>query len=261
MRPTHDDLLDALELGSLVIPGVPGHTEMLDVPGLVARTARLASPFINLAACARLEAADAAAALDRLVAIYAERRLPLGFMLGPRSRPADLAARLEARGFTLLTGADGFVLEDLAYPIDAPDDVAIREIRAGDDTSSVDLAKALSFDMPVAVARGIDEMLLACGPDRARLYVAEIGGEPAAFGQSLYARDARIVLLGGGGVVPRFRGRGLFRALVRHRLRDALADGMRAATIQSWHGTSAPLMPRMGFRKVCDLALYQRLPG
>ncbi len=255
--PTDTQLLEALELGSLVLPTDGVLAETLDLPGVVARRSAIASPFVNLAACARLDA-SCDALLDRLVAAYDERGLPAGFLLGPRSTPSDLRARLEARGFSLLTTAGGYVLDDLAHPIPAPDGLALREIGPDDTRGELDRAKAESFDMPLAVARGIDDLLFASPRGRIRAYVAEIEGETAAFAQSFYDLGRRVVVLGGGGVIPRFRGRGAFRALVARRHADALADGMLAAVIQAWSGSSAPIVAKLGFRRVADLMLLQR---
>jgi len=60
----------------------------------------------------------------------------------------------------------------------------------------------------------------------------------------------------GGVVLPAYRGRGLYRALVAARLGHALARGLELATSQAQAATSAPLLEHFGFRAVCELALY-----
>lgn len=254
-----DHLLDAIELGSLVLPADGRHAELLDLEGLVARRAPIPSPFVNLAACARL-GADCDDVLDRLLAAYDAKGLPIGFLLGPRSAPSDLRARLEARGFTLMTTAEGYALEDLARDIPVPKDVTVREITGRDPRAAFDRAKADSFDMPLEVAVGIDDLLFSSAAGAARFYVAEVDGETAGFAQSFLDRARGVVVLGGGGVIPRFRGRGVFRALLARRHADALTDGLSASVIQAWSGSSSPTIRKLGFAHLADLVLLQRAP-
>jgi GNAT superfamily N-acetyltransferase len=60
----------------------------------------------------------------------------------------------------------------------------------------------------------------------------------------------------GGVVLPRFRGRGLYRALVRARLSDARTHGIALATSHAREATSAPILERLGFATICRFARY-----
>jgi GNAT superfamily N-acetyltransferase len=57
-------------------------------------------------------------------------------------------------------------------------------------------------------------------------------------------------------VLPRFRGRGLYRALVGARLADARARGIALATAHAREETSAPLLEKMGFETVCRFPVF-----
>jgi GNAT superfamily N-acetyltransferase len=75
-----------------------------------------------------------------------------------------------------------------------------------------------------------------------------VDGEPAgAAGMSLYPPAAAI--LQGGAVRPKFRGRGIYRALVAARQEIARQDNVDGLTV--WGGDmSAPILEGLGFHKV-----------
>lgn len=60
----------------------------------------------------------------------------------------------------------------------------------------------------------------------------------------------------GGVVLPSYRGRGLYRALVHARLAHARARGIAIATSHAREATSAPILEAIGFETVCRFPLY-----
>ena len=60
----------------------------------------------------------------------------------------------------------------------------------------------------------------------------------------------------GGNVLPRYRGRGLYRALVDHRIERIRAMGIRLATTQARESTSAPILEALGFETVYRSRMY-----
>ena len=52
--------------------------------------------------------------------------------------------------------------------------------------------------------------------------------------------------LWGGGTLPAYRGRGLYRGLVAHRAAEALRGGYRFLTIDARDATSRPILERLG---------------
>lgn len=70
----------------------------------------------------------------------------------------------------------------------------------------------------------------------------------------------RSIYMMGGVVLPAFRGRGLYRALVDARLALARQRGIELATSLAKSDTSAPILERMGFETYCDLDAYSFVP-
>lgn len=255
MTVTRDHLLDALELGSLALPLSSGKTWRLDVPGVVARASTLSSPLINLVAMARLAPADADASIARIADHFRAAGQVFGWMVGPRSTPADLGERLEAAGLVVFKECLALAQTNLGIDIPVAPDVVVR--RAGpDDIETFDALKAASFDLPLATARWIDELIFGPVATNVRAHIATIDGRPAGFGQMFLLPEQRIAILGGAGTHPDFRHRGVFRTLLAHRLADARAEGMQAAAIQSYEDTSAPICRRLGFVELGRLRHY-----
>jgi GNAT superfamily N-acetyltransferase len=97
--------------------------------------------------------------------------------------------------------------------------------------------------------------LIAALPEaRQQMFLARWDGEPAAVAS--YVACPRSAYLLGGVVLPRFRGRGLYRALVQARLADARARGIGLATSHAREATSAPILERLGFATICQFPRY-----
>ena len=72
-----------------------------------------------------------------------------------------------------------------------------------------------------------------------------------------YALAGTTVVQMGGVVLPAFRKRGVYRALVAARLADAAARGATLATCQARTETSASLLAKLGFEVVCRYPIFR----
>ena len=90
-----------------------------------------------------------------------------------------------------------------------------------------------------------------------RLYVAAVGGAPAAFG-ALFVSGG-VGSLGGAATAPRFRGRGCQSALIRRRIADAASGGCDLIAAQATPGSSSQRnMERAGLRVAYTKAVWSR---
>ena len=107
------------------------------------------------------------------------------------------------------------------------------------------------FDLPAARRRSRESLAGSWEVQRAgdvwALYATWIDGRIAAAGSSYFS--PRGVLMSGGSTAPWARGRGAYRALVRARWDDAVAQGTPALTVQAG-AMSAPVLQRLGFETV-----------
>ena len=89
-----------------------------------------------------------------------------------------------------------------------------------------------------------------------RAYLGRIDGEPAATG---FTMDTGIVVsLGNGSVRAKFRGRGIQRALIAHRINEAWRRGYRVFFGETETPASARNMETLGWRKHYDEVDWER---
>ena len=93
---------------------------------------------------------------------------------------------------------------------------------------------------------------------RFHFFLARVAGEAA--GTAGYITRSKSVYLVGGNVLERFRGRGLYRALLDVRLSRAAAAGFALATTQAREATSAPILETLGFETLYRAKIYKWSP-
>ena len=86
-------------------------------------------------------------------------------------------------------------------------------------------------------------------------WLAWVDGEPVAFG--LAEPTPAGLYLAGGATLPQARGRGCYRALVRARWDEAVRLGTPGLAVQAQHGTSAPILSKLGFTQVASVNTLQ----
>ena len=84
-------------------------------------------------------------------------------------------------------------------------------------------------------------------PERMSVYVAVVDGQPVSTGWIRFHPGRAFADLWGGATLPGYRGRGIYRALVAARARDAQARGARFLTVDAGP-MSRPILARLGFQ-------------
>ncbi|MEW2136073.1 GNAT family N-acetyltransferase [Streptomyces sp. NPDC005409] len=164
-------------------------------------------------------------------------------------RPADLGERLRAAGFvpepaeTLLVAPAA----DLAgLPVEPPEGITLRTVT---DEAGVDLmmevhAAAFGTERP-----RIREHLLSAlrdEPETIAAVLAMAGDTPVSAARMEMRPGASFAGLWGGGTVPQWRGRGIYRLLVAHRARIAAERGVPYLQVDA-SDDSRPILERLGF--------------
>ena len=175
-------------------------------------------------------------------------RTTLRWWVDERTRPVDTEAQLSALGLRQVER-----LEVLALPVAAelpvPDGVTVVQATGRPDVELASRIQAEVFGMSPATEAQLEDLnrsVTAPEPERlVRSYVAYIDGEPAASCGSTVDDDA--LRLWDGSVLPAYRGRGAYRALVARRIGDARVTTARFALVKAVDTTSAPILKRLGF--------------
>jgi hypothetical protein len=174
--------------------------------------------------------------------------------LSEHSTPADIEGRLLGRGLFVVEGdylIDGLLLTSPPPP--PPSAIDVHVVRSVEEYVAVIGAQDDAFGAPAAERRDVDELIgdyeLERHSDVVALFGAWVDGRVAGGGRAMFS--PRGVFMAGGSTAPWARGRGVYRALVRARWDAAVERGTPALAVQA--GTmSAPILPRLGFEKVCS---------
>lgn len=179
--------------------------------------------------------------------------------LGPACRPTGAAELLAARGFIAATQAPfepQFAAMVLTRPPESPPSAGIeaRLVRDYDEyETAVRVGLTAAGESVEDVARFV-ELAPAYWqlPDGAarHTHIAFADGDVAGLG--FVAPGPRVMLLGGGAVLPWFRGRGVYRALVTSRWLAAVAAGKPGLAVHAG-AMSRPILERCGFQEICRL--------
>lgn len=219
-------------------------------------TPSFAKGGFNSVDLAVLDPADADAVIAATIAEYDALGIRFRWTVGPDSAPHDLGARLQRHGLkptaVALMAADLADLSDLMLPTS---DVDVEPLTLANLATYADtVAAGWSADPTPLIA--YERARLHTGDTRHPAYLARIAGTPvAAANTALFTRSAYLM---GAVVLPPYRGRGVYRALIAARLRDIAAAGLRLVTTQALASTSAPILARLGFRTVAAVTSYAR---
>ncbi len=189
------------------------------------------------------------ALVDEVRRLFAVRGLPCMWILDPGAEPADLPDRLTERGIVRSGLADVMVLPSSAAV--EPGDTAVEVVDALSDEAAfwdAEAVQAAAFDDGGPFPGQHERYEEACADPSRRLFLALIDGVPAGAGWATIRDEG--VLINGGAVDPRFRGRGVYRALVAARHRLAREVGAAGLGVQARPDTSAPILTWFGFRTV-----------
>jgi GNAT superfamily N-acetyltransferase len=200
--------------------------------------------------------------IARQVRIFAERGESFEWKLHGHDRPADLPERLRAVGFvpedmeTVLIAPvsaiaieesvpDGVVVHELSEPLDLGRIAQLHQAIWGEDSGWIE---------SLAEERAAD-------PDGLRIFIAEAGDVVVRAGWVRFPSGTEFATLWGGGTLPAWRGRGIYRALVAHRARLAAERGCRYLEVDA-SDESRPILERLGFVAFSrsSSALPPRLP-
>jgi GNAT superfamily N-acetyltransferase len=223
--------------------------------GLRGHRSSIPKPLTNLVGAAAPNVTLPDASIDAVFDEFSRRNLPFSWLLGPHS-PRGMGQRLERRGLNSFQRLSGLASCELGPTRPNSTNARIREARFDEQQSFADVLLA-TFELEPEVVTFFQQTYWFGSTLRARNYLAFLDGqrEPVAVASSVYDPHAPIVILAIAAVRANFRGRGLYRALVEHRLADAKADGCVAAVVQALPMSSARICCRLGFREVCTQEL------
>ncbi|MEU4238474.1 GNAT family N-acetyltransferase [Actinoplanes sp. NPDC026619] len=205
------------------------------------------------------------AGLDRLIArqrdFFQARGQGVEWKVRAHDRPADLPERLESAGFvpeepsTVLLG---FAAEAAAEPV-LPDGVVLRQVSEAEDLRRIADHQTEVWGYDCSWVAGDLTARVAADPGQITILVAEAGDRLVCTAFTVYNPGTEFVALLGGTTLPQWRGRGLYRAMISARAREAAARGFRLLHVDA-SPDSAPILRRCGFHEITTSTHYRWTP-
>jgi hypothetical protein len=182
---------------------------------------------------------------------------PFEWKLYAHDRPADLGARLAKAGLVPEEPEALMVAEIAGLPTEPVLPEGVRIERVGDlaGVEQMIAAHRAAFDEP---SPRLDEYLrrqVTENPDGLTALVVLAGDEPVCAARMEFHEGTPFASLWGGGTVPGWRGRGVYRATVAYRAALAAERGYRYLQVDA-SDDSRPILARLGFQALSVTTPY-----
>lgn len=206
------------------------------------------------------EALDAAIALHR--DHFAARGEAMEWKTRAHDRPADLPDRLLAAGFvpeepeTVVIG----LAAEMADAGSAPDGIRIRRTDDPRDLVRIAAMESAVWGEDWSWLAEDLEREVAHDDEHFRVFVAEADGEIVSAAWLATKPGTGFGGLWGGSTLARYRHRGIYRALVAARAREALDRGVEYLQVDA-SADSRPILERLGFIPVTTTTPYVWRPS
>jgi hypothetical protein len=210
----------------------------------------------------QLSADSADAAIEAQREYFAARGTPVEWKYYDYDQPADLPGRLVTAGFEPEEEELMLIAETAAISkeIVLPPGVRLVPVTGQAGLAAMNAVHDLAFDepSPELAERLADQLREA--PESLELVVAMAGDEPVSAARIEFVAGTDFAGLWGGGTVPAWRSKGIFRALVAYRAGLAAVRGYRYLQVDAMP-TSRPILQRLGFQAVASTTPYVFTPA
>jgi GNAT superfamily N-acetyltransferase len=194
---------------------------------------------------------------------FTNRGTPVEWKYYDYDQPADLPARLVAAGFqpedeeTMLVAETAAIDSAIVLP------PGVRLVPVTDEAGLAALMAVHDLAFTEHPSPELGRRLLTQfrdTPELLHMVVAMAGDEPVSEARMEFVPGTDFAGLWGGGTVPAWRGKGIFRALVAYRAGLAAEAGYRYLQVDALP-TSRPILQRLGFQEVARTTPYVFTPA
>jgi hypothetical protein len=212
--------------------------------------------FLNAVFRTSIDSEDAEAIISTHYMEFKDQKISFRWYSFPHSKPAALDSILQKLAPSSITEMQALYIEARNYPTEMPPNTTVEElcaenldeyINASNEGWSLSGAQAekLKADVERDFKVGMSY----------RAFLARHKGIPAATA-ILRVVDGRIGFLQAGSCNPKHRGKGLYRALVVHRLNLLRSEKIEIALVSARNDTSAPICRKLGFELGSEIRCF-----
>jgi GNAT superfamily N-acetyltransferase len=198
-----------------------------------------------------LTEADAEAVINAQVSRFAGLAKPWEWKYYSYDQPADLPARLQAAGFVPEPAETVLVAEITSLNLDMRPPAGVELIPVTDAHGAAAVVR-VHDEVFGGHHTAIGSAIMAALESQRRpveAVVAVAADTPICAGRVEYPEHSDFASLWGGGTLPSWRGRGVFRSLVAYRARLAMERGYRYLQVDA-SPDSRPIFQRLGFTEL-----------
>ncbi len=208
---------------------------------------------INWVSAYQLTPENADAAIAAEILHFNKLGVEFEWKLFSFDEPTDLQAHLSKAGFEIgdREALVMFDLQDGLEGFEADRDVEVRHANTPAVIADYRQITESVFEKDFALTESHLLAALETGNPGHDAFVAYVNDEPVSGGRLYTDPNSAFGGLYGGGTLPAFRGKGIYRSVVRARAEFALNQGCRYVLVDAMP-TSLPILLRQGFVHVAD---------
>ena len=218
------------------------------------------SPYLNGVVRAKFKKRDVHMKIKKILIYFKKRKIPMSWLIGPSTIPADLCIQLEKYGLKYTSKLYGMAIDlrKVDKKFSLPDGFAIEQVRDMDTLKKFMSTFALAFQIDQVLQNVLLEnkyryYILDHHQDR-RLYIGLINGKPVA--------TASLFLNGGvAGIyhiatIPEARRQGIGRAMTLISLHEARTLGYSIGVLTTESRLAYEMYSKIGFERYCTMSYY-----
>ena len=195
--------------------------------------------------------------IARQVRVFAERGMRFEWKYFAHDLPLDLPERLVAAGLEP-EEVEAVMIAQVAAIAAAPrvpEGVTLAEVTAREDFDRIAVMEETIWGDRRAWLADMLESERAVDPDALAVVVAEVADGVVCAGWIRFPHGTEFASLWGGGTLPEWRSRGIYRAVVAYRAGLAASRGVRYLYVDA-SPDSRPILERLGFVVVTTTTPY-----
>lgn len=199
-----------------------------------------------------LDSQDAEERISKAIEHYKNLKLPFQFKISPSTNPKNLSSMLVKHNMKQSETLYGLYADPnvINIPYNPNVEIKLLDLSTLEDWLSVQASAWGTPPQGIEYLRNQIKEALATNTKKGLSYIAYIDNKPiGSAGVRIFEKYA---LLAGAAVNQDFRKKGIYRALLAHRLEIIKKENL-PAIIHCLESTSAPICLKLGFEKICEI--------